>query len=371
MAQKSPIEWVAEFGEDGSVTEGYTVNPIRFRPHGSERLTTMCQKISPGCQHCYASSIVQRFWPKDADVKFPGYTAQGVAAGEFVVDSKQLQSVLKIKKAAKVFWGDMTDLFQDGIPDSFLDSCFAVCAATPHLIHMFLTKRPGRMLQYIQNDAIDRIHHDSGESFKKVIDFTDMRFGPHAILQNVMLGASAENQKYFDERIGYIDKLHRMRWKTFLSLEPLIGPIDVEYPKSVFPDGAPMCCNGNECGCKGMPTEPPMVYAADFVIVGGESGSRARPMQTNWASDIQQACQRWKVPFFFKQQGCWVDAGHEEFGQLPTGKFLYCDSTGRELSEEEIKASTEDSDVVTMKWVGKKRAGNTLYGKTYHEFPRS
>lgn len=390
--QKSPIEWVANFNEDGTFTEGYTVNPIRFLPYGAQRLTTMCQKVSPGCTHCYAATIVQRFWPLEANVDFPGYTAQGIASGEFVLDEKQLESILKIKNPAKVFWGDMTDIFQESVTDSMIDACFAVCALTPHLTHMFLTKRPERILNYIlskkhepnslstfrgisealwsMNETDPKLVRRHGidplQAAQDLIRGEWMKWWP---MPNVMLGTSAENQKYFDERMPQLDDIARRGWSTYLSLEPLIGPIDVQYPKSMFPQGPPMCCNGVECGCQGMPTEPPMFYSVKLAIVGGESGPGANPMQTNWAADIQRACAYWKIPFFFKQQGMWIDAGHEEFGKLPAGRIVHCNSEGRVLSDDEVKASTEDSDVITMKWVGRERAGKTLYGKSYHEFP--
>ena len=91
---RTSIEWCRTYAADGSFEEGYSVNPIRFKPHGSERTTTMCQKVSPGCAHCYAEGITRRFWPKNA-APFPGYTALGVSAmmGEFVLDEKTLLSV--------------------------------------------------------------------------------------------------------------------------------------------------------------------------------------------------------------------------------------------------------------------------------------
>jgi protein gp37 len=122
---RTSIEWVGTYNEDGTFTKGYSVNPIRFRPFGSQFLTNMCQRCSPGCQACYAESITRRFWPQGSNVSFPGYTAQGIAAGEFVLDEKQLQSILKHKKPAKLFWGDMTDIFGEWVPSWMIDACFA------------------------------------------------------------------------------------------------------------------------------------------------------------------------------------------------------------------------------------------------------
>src|SRR5579859_3254111 len=151
---KTSIEWCRTYQADGSFVEGHSVNPIRFRPHGSERTTTMCQKVSPGCAHCYAEGIARRFWPKDATSPFPGYTAQGLTTGKFVLDEKMLDAVLRRQQPTRLFWGDMTDLFQESVPDNFLDRCFAVAALTPHITHIFLTKRAERMRKYLSQDRV-------------------------------------------------------------------------------------------------------------------------------------------------------------------------------------------------------------------------
>ena len=310
---RTSIEWCRTYNEDGTYTEGYSVNPVRFRPFGSDRLTTMCQRCSPGCAACYAESIVKRFWPKSADTLFPGYTAQGITAGEVVLDDKQLLSVLKHRKPCKIFWGDMTDLFGDWVPFEMLDKCLTVCALTPHITHMFLTKRPERMLAYMKD-----MRSEGWTSGYVALGFgRPARFLPFAFkelplnnyeqmpwpLPNVWVGTSCENQKYADERIPLIcqvpAKVH------FISAEPLLGPIDLEWPETIYPDGPPRCCSGlpNECGCMGMPTDPPLCYGLQLCIVGGESGPKARPMEPEWAISLRDQCKRWNVSFFMKQMG--------------------------------------------------------------------
>lgn len=358
---KTSIEWC-----------DYSVNPVRFRPHGSDRLTTMCQKCSPGCVNCYAASIVGRFWPKNADESFPGYTAQGIAAGEVVLDKKQLLSVLKHKKPCKIFWGDMTDLFGDWVPFEMLDMCLAVCALTPHITHMFLTKRPEVMLHYYKEDRYSEVLR-AADHFRRVMPKAGLGYipvsNPFRFPQsNIWVGTSCENQKYADERIPLICQVPAR--VHFISAEPLIGPIDLEWPKTIYPDGPPRCCSGlpNECGCMGMPIDPPLLYGLQLVITGGESGTKARPMASNWARDIQEQCKRWHTAFFHKQNGIYVDAGHEEFGRLPSAPIVHMRSDGSLWPKDEVP-SDEDADVLTMKRVGRKRAGDTLYGKVYHEFP--
>lgn len=376
MAQKSSIEWTDA-----------TWNPIRG-----------CTPISPGCKNCYASSVAKRF-------SGPGLAYEGLvrinAAGEATNDwngtikwaEKHLLDPLRWKTPKKIFVNSMSDLFHENVTDDMRDKILAVMVLAPQHTFQVLTKRPEKMLEYISSaeervrDTVAFQSHlwdarrqaealggkwvspqrdDMGRiELEGYFDSVEFKWP----LPNVMLGTSAENQKYFDERMPHLDDIAHMGWTTFLSLEPLIGPIDVEYPKSIYPDGAPTCCNGHECGCQGMPTEPPMFYSVKLVIGGGESGHGARPMQSNWAGAIQRACERWKIAYFHKQNGMWVDAGHEEFGKLPAGRTLHYDSQGVIIPGDDPRLRDENADVMTMKWVGRARAGKTLYGKTYHEFP--
>ena len=305
---KTSIEWC-----------DFTVNPIRFKPHGSERTTTMCQIKSPGCQNCYAATIVRRFWPKNAHTPFKGFTALGVASGEFVLDEKQLKSVLKYKKPCKIFWGDMTDIFGEWVPSWMIDACFAVCALTPHITHMFLTKRPERMLAYYKDleKAANEWAPKTNNGTFSCSDVLNLRhLSRHTIdrrtyaeafpyhpwpMPNIWVGTSCENQKYADERIPILcqvpAKVH------FISAEPLIGEIDLDWPKTIYPDGPPMCCSGVDCGCHGLPTDPPLCHGLQWAIVGGESGPKARPMDAAWMRSLRGQCQHWRVAFFAKQMG--------------------------------------------------------------------
>jgi protein gp37 len=269
----------------------------------------------------------------------------------------------------------MCDIFLEDIPDWVIAHCFAVCALTPHLTHMFLTKRPARMLEFISL---------AEERVREAVAFQSDLWGAHRQtealggkwvspqrdttgrielegyfdsvefkwpLPNVMLGASAENQKYFDERIPYLSAISG--WRKFLSLEPLLGPINTHT--IITPHGYK--CTSNA------------LAGISLAITGGESGRKARPMLSKWAADIGDQVQASGVSFFHKQNGEYVDAGHEEFGRLPEGRIRYLRSDGTEWPMGTVPWNDEDADVNTVKLVGKKRAGNTLYGKVYHQFP--
>jgi protein gp37 len=289
------IEWCRTYAADGSFEEGFSVNPVRFRPFGSQRLVTMCQKVSPGCKNCYAETITRRFWPKDADRSFPGYTAAGVASGEFVLDEKTLLSVLKRRKPARVFWGDMTDLFQDCVTNEMLDRCFAVCALTPHLTHMFLTKRPERMLEYFSHkvrEGLIGFQISQMHLARTGIPVSEWSGLP---MPNVILMTSAENQEQADVRIPLL--LRMPAAVRGVSLEPLLGLIDLtQIPR-------PFEFHQSPYGWMSW-----LSRQLHWVIVGGESGTGQgiRMMEVGWAQALRDQCASSGIAFFFKQWGAFL-----------------------------------------------------------------
>jgi protein gp37 len=375
---KTPIEWCRTYKPDGTFEEGHTVNPIRFRPYGSERTTTMCMKVSAGCKNCYAESITRRFWPKDATVRFAGYTAKGMTNGEFILDEKQLLSVLKRRKPTKIFWGDMTDLFQDGIPDEFLDKCFAVCALTPHITHMFLTKRPERMGRYIVR-AAEIIKEDLFESpiARAMVAISKSRgdiFPGNAALElcntgwplpNVWLGTSCEDQAAADKRVPFL--LQTPAAVRFVSAEPLLGEIcfkRIRMPEPLF-------------GWYDVDVFTGDIYRhaqkvgfghprIDWLIVGGESGSGSRPMHPDWARSLRDECKGAGASFFFKQWGEWaIDHEAPNCEDWSPGHALVNRLNGDIRGSE----SLSDETTVSMWKAGKKAGGAILDGREWRQFP--
>ena len=402
---RTPIEWCRTYAADGSFEEGFSVNPVRFRPHGSAaangkpaRLLTMCQKISPGCKHCYAESITRRFWPKDAKYKvahkftmgtelvpvsFPGYTAEGVSsnAGEFVLDEKTLLSVLKRRQPAKVFWGDMTDLFGEWVTDAMLDRMMAVCALTPHLTHIFLTKRAERMPDYFMNISLYqrwlRAADELRARFPRLcsIPISDpLRFS----LPNVWLGASTENQEQADKRRQPMLEIAARGWLTLLSCEPLLGALDLSGYLAVawqcsgcrhyFSGGYRSICPNCQkdsywTGSHAFNPKGGQVGAGlRWVIVGGESGNAPdiRPMHPVWAKRLLSQCLLADVPFFFKQHGEWARLASPP---LPSRDRLWLGDAG------EMRVHGQVATDVTMERVGKKAAGRLLDGREWNQFP--
>lgn len=336
-----------------------------------------CTRVSEGCRHCYAESIAYRFKGMGQPYEGLAVLKNGHASWTGKVNwiGGHWEDPLRWARPRKIFVNSMSDLFHENVPNLWIDNMIAVMQHAQSRGHIFqiLTKRPERMLAYFSDPELYSRLIDKVNAVRAlwpklpVIPFSNPAKFP---LKNVWLGVSAENQKAADERIPLL--VQTPAAVRFLSAEPLLGPIDLGYPTSLYPTGPPRCCSGtreSECGCMGLPTDPPLIYGLDQVIVGGESGHDARPMLSQWAGNLKDQCKRWNVAFFFKQNGMYVDAGHEAFGRLPSGKLRYLRSDGTEWPTGQVPTD-EDADVNTVKFIGRKRAGETLYGNIYQEFPK-
>ncbi len=200
-----------------------------------------CSKVSPGCKNCYAETFAERF--------------RGVAGHpfEFGFDLRlipeKLTQPFQWATPRRIFVNSMSDLFHDSVPDEFVETVAAVMLQADWHVYQILTKRPQR-LQRLLRGKLSRA----------------------AKARHIWWGVSVENQKHGLPRI----KLLRESGAAvkFLSIEPLLehlGLLDLNR--------------------------------LDWVIVGGESGPRARPMESAWVEDIQVQCERAEIPFFFKQWG--------------------------------------------------------------------
>lgn len=157
-------------------------------------------------------------------------------------------------------------------------------------------------------------------------------------LENLWLGVTAEDQERANERIPYL--LATPAAKRFVSVEPMLGPVDlVNVYQNSFPG------------------TPGQLGFIDWVICGGESGPGARPMHPDWVRVIQAQCHCCQVPFFFKQWGEWMPSYN--YGER-LSKFA-----GKKLPREYVF-----EDGIHMERVGKKAAGSRLDGKEYKQYPK-
>lgn len=217
MSTVSKIEWTEQ-----------TWNPI-----------TGCTKVSPGCENCYAKVMSRRLQSMGVRGYENGFNIS-------IIEERLEQPLLR-KKSTKYFVNSMSDLFHEGVPDSFLDKVFEIIKLTPNHIYQILTKRAYRLASY---------------------------FSERYIPLNAWIGVSVEDMQY---GIPRIEKLRSIDASIrFLSIEPLLenlGSLNLE--------------------------------GIDWVIVGGESGPKARPMKEEWVMSIKKQCDECQVAFFFKQWGGW------------------------------------------------------------------
>jgi protein gp37 len=179
----------------------------------------------------------------------------------------RLHEPLSWQKSRLVFVNSMSDLFHPQVSETFIDKVFAVMALADSHIFQILTKRPERMASYLDADSDELMSR-----WKKAMDeVVGEKVDPAYPLPNVWLGTSVENEEV-TERIDHLRDIDAQ--VRFVSFEPLVDKID-----------------------------NPDLSGIDWAIVGGESGHDAKPLKEKWVRLIKEACERYSVPFFFKQWG--------------------------------------------------------------------
>lgn len=208
---------------------------------------TGCTKVSAGCRNCYAETIANRFWK---DRKFT----------DVVCHEDRLEQPLHWKKPRMIFVNSMSDLFHEDVPYSFMRKCFTTMYRANEHTYQILTKRPQRMLDFMKVESA--------------------RFG---IAGHIWLGVSVEDQKTADERIPMLLKIPaKVRW---ISIEPLLEDISKSFMRWT------------------MEMEGWIKTNEIWVVIGGESGPKARPCNTFWIKNIVEICQIQNIPVFVKQLG--------------------------------------------------------------------
>ncbi len=267
-----------------------------------------CTKVSPACDNCYAERDSKRYGFGETGSQFPiwGKDSQRRFFGDkhWNQPRKWNAQAEKDGKRLRVFCASMADVMEDRRDlDEWRVKLWKLIEETPNLDWLLLTKRPQNFRRFLPEAWIE------------------------SPMQNVWGMTTVESPQY----LWRVDSLLKTPFSIRgLSCEPIVAPLDLEYPKELFPDGPQMCCSGHDCGCMGKPCEPPTIWGLDWVIAGGESGPSARPADPNIYRLLRDQCVSWKVPFHFKQWG--------------------------EFNADQVR-------------VGKKAAGRELDGRTWDEFP--
>lgn len=287
---------------------------------------TGCTKVSQGCKNCYAETFNNRF-------------GKGRAFSDIQLHQDRLTDPLKWKQPKRVFVNSMSDLFHENIPFEFINAVFSVMSDISQHTYQVLTKRPDNALKFI--DWKSDQHHNCW-------------LPP----DNVYIGVSVEDQTNADQRVPKLLEIPSA--KRFLSMEPLLDRVNIDQ----------------------------WIENIDWVIVGGESGAKARPLHPNWVRVVRDLCLEYKTPFFFKQWGEYLpfeedaqppfyndmlgnlhDAHNLQFTDPPTGepsKAWYHDEYyGIE------EGMNHNARHCKFKRTGKKVSLNYLDGKQHLEIPEN
>lgn len=307
-----------------------------------------CSKVSAGCTNCYAEGVAARF--SGPGLPFEGLVNGRHWNGKVMLVEDKLTEPLRWTRPRMVFVTSVSDPFHQSVTDETLDRIFAVMALAPRHTFQVLTKRPERMREYLNDKATAiRVCKET-----VALATTDaLRFGNPAgtdgwwPLPNVWLGVSVEDQAAADERIPPL--LETPAAVRFLSCEPLLGPVDIAWALSRNMMDIASGFQRRGHFSPGLETLRPL----HWVIVGGESGPKARPMRLDWARGLRDQCAAAGVPFMLKQWGEWTPAE------------LVHELDGRRFREMEEYVEPIDG----MYRVGKKAAGRLLDGVEHNGYP--
>lgn len=337
MAENTKIEWT-----------DHTFNPWEG-----------CQKVGQGCDHCYAETRNARFSGGTAINWGPGAPRRRTSPANWrkplAWNANHEAFFAEHGRRQRVFCASLADVFDNAVDPQWREDLFELIRATPNLDWLLLTKRISNVSNMLP------------------VPFDFSKLYPH-----VWIGATVVNQEEADRDIPKLLAVDAA--VRFLSMEPLLGPVDLRS----LPHGE------GEIDCLKPDTweevieqwrdtdddwvaqledwfdvklsdglSGPMHAGIDWVIVGGESGPGARPMHPDWARSLRDQCHAAGVAFHYKQHGEWLHVGKEP-GEATRQILAHARPEARCYSW---------PDGETLVHVGKKAAGRLLDGRTWDGFP--
>lgn len=289
-----------------------------------------CTKVSDGCKHCYAEALMDKRWgkvqwgPAGTRVRTkPSYWKQPL-----IWDAKAKAE----GRRPKVFCASLADVFEDRselLP--WREDLFALIDQTPHLDWLLLTKRPENVESMVAEMTAGHLNIQDWD--------------------NIWLGTSVENQAAADERIPHLAAIPVA--VRFLSMEPLLGPVDLGVD--------------SDLAVKMMDRRAFPLDYIDWVIIGGESGQKARPMNPAWVRLLRDHCIDAGVPFFFKQWGEWLSQDQMTDDFYYDRVAVYDPESVGGVSRFKCDNLLQGADLLWR--VGKANAGRLLDGVVWSQFP--
>ncbi len=320
MAENTKIEWAT-----------HTFNPWEG-----------CQKVGPGCDHCYAETRNARYNKGSAPNWGPGAPRRRTSPANWRKPLKWNREAAGQVERPRVFCASLADVFDNAVDPEWRADLFELIRITPNLDWLLLTKRIGNVSAMVDRDG--------------AIADNGARYLP----ANVWLGATVVNQEEADRDIPKLlaTKADLGARIVFLSCEPLLGPVDL---RKLRPDGINFTLDALTGKGEHLLGYRGQTGKIDWVIVGGESGRNARPMHPNWARSLHNQCAGAGVAFFMKQWGEWLPLS----AHFPGFRADAVHIDGRKLTGSSVR---QDGDVIFAR-VGKKVAGRLLAGIEHNEVP--
>jgi protein gp37 len=308
-----------------------------------------CTKCSLACDNCWSEreTVMRASNPND---KIRNRAAAVVTerkkdfTGNILLRHDNLYLPLRVKKPA--VFSVWNDLFHEDVPAEFIDEVYHKMALSPQHTFLVLTKRAKHMNHYHKH-----LLHRLGMVEPPWVREVPVAFaGQPWPLPNIYHGVTVCNQAEADEKIPH---LLQVPGKRFLSIEPMLGPIDLD--KSVR--DSDMVCGW----CGGFQGDGHDCYDPNMgihqVLLGGESGSKAREMNPAWATSVRDQCHAAGVPFFFKQFGEWVGEGHPGWNSKVEQSDIFAN----------VNEAGDDYTGTYMARITKKKAGRTLDGRLHDD----
>lgn len=344
MSENSKIEWT-----------DHTFNPW-----------VGCTKVSPGCDNCYAEAMMDTRLRRVTWGAGQRRARTSAANWRAPVrwNTQHEQFFAAHGRRQRVFCASLADVFDNAVPALWRRDLAALIEATPNLDWLLLTKR-------ISNAA------------PMLVDMF-----PGGTPDHVSLGATVTKQPEADRDIEKL--LMTPARRRFLSMEPLLGPVDLR--PWFDPTGG--CCMREMQSCENCPADAPWIHGPtteyaedgtgyrspeiDWVIAGGESGPGARPAHPDWFRSLRDQCAEFGVPFLFKQWGEYLPWTHfnaarvydrPEQTRFQTMEWVHdrWDDVGYPLASDSADGDIDDLQCVGR--VGKRAAGRLLDGVEHNGFP--